>query len=460
MTFQQENNLLLKNILEERFFKHWRQPYDATEKTLQSEASLELYLTSLCDQHCEYCYLVKYPDLYPAEVNKPEIIKKNLKILYNWIIENNFYIPQIDFFTGEIWASKFGWDVLEITLDALARGAKLPYFLVPSNCSFCLSEEKTMKIQHYIEEFKKYGSCLQFSISIDGKILDNESRPLVNTNLIKTDEYYERIFLFAQHNNFKFHPMVAANSVHKWIENYKWWEQELAKYPPLHPADIMMLEVRNNNWGQESMDAYNAFMKFLIDNDIQKFSNIETFIENIFNFRQDIRINDAYVPYWPSESITFAPCTIPSQLTVRVGDLSLPPCHRTAYNKLLYGRFITQDNKIIDIEANNVYTAQRILLGNTKTVSFKCDGCVLNDYCLKGCFGEQWEDNADPFMPSTNVCWFFEEKWKFLVGYFYDLGIVKICKEKYNPFFMRYPMIKSFIDFCERVNDHYGLGKS
>ena len=459
ITFQEENNLLLKTILEERFFKPWSLPKDTKNLTLQSEASLELFLTNACDQHCSYCYLVKYPDLYPVEARNPEQIKKNLKIIYKWILKNNYYIPQLDFFTGEIWATQFGLDVLQITLDALIAGMQVPYMVIPSNCSFCLNPKQTARIQHYIDEFKKYGTTLQFSISVDGKVIDNESRPFNNEALAKSDEYYENIFLFAQHNNFYFHPMVAASSVSKWIENYKWWKTEFKKYN-MNIYNLMMLEVRNNDWTEQAVSDYNNFMKYLIDQGLEEsHNNIELFTKKLFNIVENPEESN-YIPYSPSEIITFAPCTIPSQLTIRVGDLAIPPCHRTAYNKLLYGKFITENDEIVSIEANNIYTAQKILLGNTLTTHFKCDACVIKPYCLKGCFGEQWEDNADPFMPSTNVCWFFEKKWTFLVSYFYDIGIVKYCKENFNPFHIHYPRIKQFIDFCEGVNQQYELGKS
>ena len=109
--FEKEQDELLKFVLDERFFKVWTTPEDKTaeELSLWGDTSLELYLTSTCNQKCEYCYLVKY-DLYPQEYNKPEIIMKNLEIIYNWILDNNYYIRETEFFSGEIWHTKFGLD--------------------------------------------------------------------------------------------------------------------------------------------------------------------------------------------------------------------------------------------------------------------------------------------------------------------------------------------------------------
>ena len=86
----------------------------ATKKVNFTLQTLELYITSTCNQSCEYCYLCKYPDLYPAEYNKPELIKKNLKILLDYLIVNKCQIPILDLFSGEIWHNQYGWDILEI----------------------------------------------------------------------------------------------------------------------------------------------------------------------------------------------------------------------------------------------------------------------------------------------------------------------------------------------------------
>lgn len=461
-TFANENDALLKTILNERFFKIWQEParnpnFDP-DTSMWQDTKLELFVTSSCNQKCEYCYLVKHQELYPKEINDPVAIKHNLTILYDWLIENEFFISEIEFFSGEIWHSQFGWDILDITLDAIRKGLKTLYILIPSNCSFCLDRNAMAKIQHYIDTFKQYDVDLGFSISIDGQIVEDESRPLNNKALVKNNEFYENVFLFAKHNNFYFHPMVSSSNVSKWIDNYKWWVEMFDKYS-LDEKDIMMLEVRNNDWTEQSIQDYNNFMNYLIDRDITRADGMENWANSIFG-AYDLKIRDGYVPYWINENINIPPCTIPLELVIRLGDLSLPPCHRTAYNKLLYGKFVVENDKIADIQAINVYTAMRILLGNNITNSFKCDNCPFNKYCLKGCFGAQWEVNQDPFMPIENVCWFFTEKWKNLVKKYYDVGLIDYLKNNFLPANPRYFMAKEVIDFSERVNQIYGLGKS
>jgi hypothetical protein len=47
------------------------------------------------------------------EYNNKELIFNNLEILLNWIKKNNYYIPQIELYSGEIWHTDFGLDILE-----------------------------------------------------------------------------------------------------------------------------------------------------------------------------------------------------------------------------------------------------------------------------------------------------------------------------------------------------------
>ena len=79
-------------------------------------------------------------------------------------------------------------------------------------------------------------------------------------------------------------------------------------------------------------------------------------------------------------------CTLGSMLCIRAGDLAIVPCHRTSYDKFILGKFIVEDDKIIGAEAKNLP-----LLNSTYRSSFalkpKCDTCVYEKYCLRGCLG-------------------------------------------------------------------------
>lgn len=447
--FQKEQNALLKTMLDARYFNPWRTSRNANQKSLWNDANLEIFITNTCNQHCEYCYLVKYGDLYPGDVS-PDHLLKNLRIVYQNIIDKNFHIPKIEFFTGEIWQTKFGLDVLDVTYEYLRKGMQVDWFLIASNFSFLLDKEQTQRIQQYIDKFKDIGHLLCFSASVDGKIVDEMERPL-NSKKVRDDEFYENMFCFCKHNNFGFHPMVASQSAPYWIENYKWWYERL-EYWDLDANDLMMLEVRNADWTPETMAAYNSFMDYLIDDFIAKKCNgdIQLFSNVLFNVRdiKNVRIS-GYIPWALGECDSFAGCTVATDLTLRLGDLAICPCHRTCYDKYLYGKIVLDDNdKMIDIEAVNPQMAIAILMCNLNTGIPKCDTCIFNYCCLKGCFGSQIEVNGDPMYPIQNVCDFFASKYSHLIEKYKALGVVDYLRT-ISPMELDYPLVGKFLNFVD-----------
>lgn len=451
--FQQEQNQLLKTVLDLRYFQPWKE--ENNQYSLRNDANLEIFITPSCNQHCEYCYLVKYDGLYPKEINNKDTILNNLKILYDYIIEQKYHIPKIEFFTGEIWHTNFGLEILEITYQYLQKGLNVDWFMIASNCSFVADDIQLQRIQSYINKFKEIGNQLIFSISYEGRPLEEESRPS-NTNLVKDDEYCEKLFAFAKHNNYYFHPMVSANNVYKWIENYNWYKEQLAKYGMNVFERVMMLEVRNANWTEKACDDYCNFLNYIIEDYIETCCNgdIKKFAKHLMSVRlsnqeEEQNLIKGYVPFCVSETDSFIGCTCATDLTVRLGDLAICPCHRTSYNTYLYGKFVVENNKIVDIEANNPQMAIKIIMSNFNLASFGCDKCVYNFCCLKGCYGSQLETMGDPFIPIPNICHFFDRKMSFLFKKYEELGIIDYYKT-FTPYERDYERVKRFLDTYKR----------
>lgn len=446
--FDKEQDELLKVVLNERFFYPWQDDGEG-ETSLRNDANLEIYITNACNQKCEYCYLTKYEGLYPSDQRSPAHLLKNLQILYDFILEHNYHIPKVEFFSGEIWHTQFGLDVLDLTEKYIEKGMRVDWFLIASNCSFIFDKVQTQRIQHYINRFRELGSDLCFSASVDGKVIEQMERPS-NNGAIRTDEYYEDLFAFCKHNGYGFHPMVASQSVKYWIENHKWWEEQFKKWD-MDIFNLMMLEVRNADWTDESIKAYCDFMDYLIDKYLNDrchgdkilFANCLAHIRN----QQGIELG-GYVPWAFPETDTFAGCTVATDLTVRVGDLAICPCHRTAYNKYLYGKFVVENDKIVDIEANNPQMAIKILMTNFETCINGCDKCEFNQYCLKGCYGSQLETMGDPFIPIPNVCKFFKAKNGHLLQKYKEMGIIDYLKTV-TPYEYGYDKIKKFLNMVK-----------
>lgn len=430
--FQKEQDELLKTILKLRFFNPWKQLVtNQDDRSLMLDSNLELYITNKCNQKCEYCYLHDNNELYPEECNNHETIIHNLELLYEYFIANDFYIPLIDMFSGEIWHTQLGWDVLETTLEYIKRGLNFGSILIASNCYFVNNPKTLQKIQNYINEFNRIQHPIVFSISADGKILDNKGRPRVNDESY-TDEYYDNLFAFAKYNNFYFHPMVSSHNVKYWIENYEWWKERHAYYH-LDIQNMMLLEVRNDDWTEESINDYCKFITYLADDFLKNecHNNIELFANAVLNIRgynPNNPIIEGYVPWAITRTDTFNGCTVATHLTVRLGDLAICPCHRTSYAKYLYGKFVVEDDMIVDIKARNPQMAIKILMGNMLTTMHGCDVCLYKNCCLKGCFGSQLESNKDPFFPNKTVCAFFRKKYSTILQYYKDKGIIDYYK--------------------------------
>lgn len=451
--FQKEQDELLKMVLDLRYFNPWRKAgREGFDKySTVNDTSLELYLTSTCNQNCEYCYLQKYPELYPAEFNKKDLIMKNLDILYNWIIEQQMYIPKIDLFCGDIWQWEWGLEFFQKTWDAIDRGLVTDCISIPSNCSFVRDWEQTCKIQKWIDKFRARGIELCFSISVDGKIIEDVNRPFKSQKeQEKDDEFYDRILLFATHNGYGFHPMVAAVTVEKWIENHKWWEEIFKRYDCDVDDKLMMLEVRNHDWTKEKMQAYVDFMKYLIDRQVKRHGSVESFAKSLFGLAPGYV--GGYVPFAPAPLDTFAGCTVCNSLTVRLGDMAIAPCHRQAYNKFLYGHFKLEDDKIVGLIANNPQHAIRILMANNNICHWGCDTCDIARYCLKGCYGAQYEATNDPFIPDPMVCEFFRYKWKGLMNYYQEIGVLDVLRQ-IGPYSEQFEDIQEFLRMYERLKD-------
>lgn len=430
MSFKSENNKLLKFILDAAFFAGW------SDENCQSDldngariSSLELYVTSECNQKCEYCYLSRYGDkLYPPEVRDDKTILHNLDILLKYAVKNWPHLKHIDIFSGEIVGTQLFFDVLDIIKKYKKQGLSVTGIIVPTNCSFIHSQEITEKIQNYINDFlTNYGISLVFSASIDGYVIEDFSRPQKIYHKRDMD-FYHKVFQFMKKNDFCAHPMIAACSVDKWIENYKWFIDMCDQYDLNVLQRVMTLEVRNDDWTDEAIKCYQEFLRFYCDyhfkhyynNDSKKFAKMTLGLTDESN---------GYTNFLLLDATQFPTCSVAYQLTVRLGDLSIAPCHRTAYPEFLYGKFIVKDDEIVDIEANNPVIATKILLSNQRKVHHGCDTCWNVNNCIRGCFGAQYEYGDEPFMPLHSVCKMLKAKTRCLIQWYKEHGIMDAIKQ-------------------------------
>lgn len=445
MNFKEQNKDVLKFILNERFFKVWkREEY----QNLWNLTNLELFITSTCNQKCQYCYLDQHGnELYPQEFNNKDLIITNLITILNWSISEHFYIHTLDLFSGEIWQSSFGLEVLDLIYKACLNGLQVAEIMVVSNCSFVMDKYQLGEIQKRINKFNEINTRLCFSISVDGAIVENYSRPLKN-GTEKQKDYYDELFCFAKKNNFYFHPMISPQNIKDQIENMKWWISQCQKYDMEYSRVVMCLEVRNNTWTDENIEDFKKLQDFLFNYEFSKFNSpIKYLMYNLND--EDYSTDKCYMQQLLLNQPNVPNCGSSTNLTIRLGDLAIVPCHRTCYDKYIYGYLKFENNKLIDIDVINPYMAIRVLLFNNNN-SLGCSSCLYNDFCAKGCFGAQIEENNDPFVPSSNLCHFFDEKYSHLINLYEKYGIIDICKQ-IDKNYKNYSQIACILNLYEGV---------
>ena len=403
MTWNEENDILIKNQFDIVMNK-------ISQKNKKYKV-LELYITDVCNQKCEYCYLIKHQnELYPKEYRSQETILNNLKIFLNYLLENNYdSIPEFSIFTGEIWHTDFGLKVLEEIYNYCLKAKNPPFsIMIPSNFTFILNDNQTQKIEEWINKFGELKTYIHFSCSIDGLILENKNRPFndLSQNYIKNqEEHYEKIFKWCKKMCFGFHPMVNSYSIEDWKEQYKWWIDKFVEHGFDVYKNSMFLEVRNDEWTHDKIFSYLDYLNFATDYLLNKYFN-KDYIELLhFMLNINLPVTGNYVNVQLLRQ-SYGMC-------IRLGDLSWVPCHRTSYEPFVYGKFKVENGKIVGLEGKNTTLATAIYSLGYKGHP-KCDTCAIGDLCLRGCYGAQFESNQELFYPCSTVCDLFFAKNLFL----------------------------------------------
>jgi len=417
LTFQQENNQLVNSFLERTYFKAWKEP---TNVNLQNFSRAEIYLSSKCNLKCKYCYHTNFGEqLYSSEIISYDRILQNLELLCDWWIENKM-APKIDFFSGEPFVQKLGFDALDLILDKFADAEKKPVLIcAPTNFTFILNSEITKKVERLIEKSKKIGIRLALSASFDGKYCE-ENRPSKIGIDNRDDEYYDKCFKFAVKHKFGFHPMVYSELIENWVDNFLWFQSYFKKYD-LPFFNIYLLEVRNVEWTDWQIKEYMKFIEFLIEWTFKHpcKSDPKKFMKFLFTLKG---YNILSAPL--TNTGRGIGCSLQSCLYIRMGDLAIVPCHRTSYPQNTLAKFIVENNKIVGIEAVN----PELLIG-TKTFHYysqpQCEVCTIKYLCQAQCLGSMLEVTGDMFSPIPMVCKLFHAKMMAMIKGFKKVNMYK-----------------------------------
>lgn len=431
LTYQEEKNACLEYMLN-KIYSIFQADVESRSEAIQ-KCGLEMYLTPDCNQSCSYCYLCKYKDeLYPKQYRDPELILKNLRIFLDYCIEKKLNPPRFDLFSGEIWDTQFGYDVLQVVYEATVKGFKPEVIVIPSNFSFVLKDEALAIIDDYMNKFKQINIRVCWSCSNDGKYIDAMTRPFNNEEEYElkkgTDAYYDRIFKFCEKWQLGFHPMVSAHGIEYWRDNFDWWMDKVIRYNTDALSGIMFLEVRNDDWTEEKIHHYLLYLNHCVDYYDNFFKTHPIFAQDPNAFRKWIhhqltKHSGSYSPLFLTSRQPYPGCTIQRTLAVRMGDLAIVPCHRTSYQELVGGYYIVENDKIVGVQAENIQMMNQIWCNNMSGMS-KCGSCPYTDYCLKGCYGAQLEATGELLYPCSTVCDLYQARLIFLYHKYKKLNLI------------------------------------
>lgn len=455
ITYEQDNKDFANYLLNTYFFSQFK----------KGHKKLEVFLTGICKANCDYCYLKKNQKyLFPKELHNNDLIINNLQILMDWYVENEFCCP-IDVFSAEWLTTPIADRVIDCfynTFSKVPQNKRPPVIIAADNMQFVKDDVATEKVQSYIDKLKSLGIVFALSASVDGKYCDYGRTD-------NDDEYYQKLNQFMLKNNIKFHPMVSADNVKYQIDNFMWFKET---FDPQVVAELMMLEVRNGDWTDESIYELLRFCDFVVD---YKFNNEfnqdkKRFLKYVLDIRDeevgpehDVSYNNISLHtsniFYATDSMN---CSHYGTLCVRVADLTVAPCHRLYYPELKIGEFqLSEDNKIIGFNPNNV---ELLVLGCTTKRSClpHCEKCKFQDLCVGFCQGASYEAYKNLLVPQIQVCKMYRAKISFLIKKFDSMGLFEyldvLDHQSLSPERKRYlkDVIKSVLEnqegFCHECN--------
>lgn len=419
-TYLDQNNQVANIMLERIYYKPFR----------EGRKDLEIFLLGQCSAQCKYCYLHKYgKDLYPQEYSSFELILQNYELILNWYVKNKF-TNAISLFSAE-WLDKkdFCNNIFSITYKVFSTSEYKPKeIIIPSNLQFLKNKEITNLIQNWIDKLQTdLNIHVLISGSIDGKYCDDDRTSC-------DDDFYLTCNEFFKKNDYRFHPMVSSFNVKNWIDNYTWWRTQMLNGLP---QTLMMLEVRDETWTNDSIVQLLEFLNYQIDyqfetdfhNDKKEFLKYLLRIENKYNnyfpnyHNIGLSLSNSY------DNTDTINCSVNHNcLVIRAGDLAVIACHRQGYEELVLGKYNIENNEITDF---NVKRLELFIAYNHLKQSNlpHCESCSYNTICPGFCLGNSYENYKNPFIPTKEVCEMYKSKFNFLIQKYYNMGLFEYLDE-------------------------------
>lgn len=426
MTKYEQDKQLIKDVLERHYFQKWREDI---------ESAIEIYVYGLCKSNCKYCYLKKHQEeIYPTELNDISTIIHNFELVIDWYIKNKF-ICMIDFFSAEWLTTPLFEPMMQIMYDKFKNTKFRPFRIIAAdNMQFLWDEEKTKQIRNWFDKFKEELNIeFTLSASVDGYYCDQD-------RVLGNDVFYKRLWDFMEDYDLRAHPMVSSYNIHNWIDNYIWWQNN-APYKIARP--LTMLEVRDSTWDKKSIQELITFTDFLVDYQFEHFFNKNKldFLKYVlgFNLRKEYPYSDPgynSIGILSTDYVTgqdHMACSFNHQCGIRLGDLTIAPCHRLWYKEFLIAQLQTnkENNQIIDIAPLNITLG--IVKARIKTSCLPhCESCPFVGICIGFCMGQAYEHHKNFLIPTKEVCDLYKAKLTFLIYKYQQMGLWELLPQIQN----------------------------
>lgn len=398
--YEQENQMLADDFLQTYFFNSFHKSVKGPSKK-----DLELIISPKCNLGCRYCYIHKHrKDIFDENIFNEEITLKNLKLVLSWMEKHEFN-PNLDLFSGELFAQEIGFKILEIIYEHEARIApdlRCQAITIPTNFTFLNSDELTTRIKDLQAKFLELDIFLFLSASFDGLHME-QNRPYTKNldfklNIDRDEAYYDKVFEFCSEQHCGLHPMIYSKNIEHWKDNFLWFQEMMEKHD-IAWEYLYLLNVRNEEWDDESISQYMKFIEFLYDWTFEKVGNDPELLVNFilkahgFNILQTpFSIND--------RGLT---CGLQQSLNLRLSDLMIYPCHRTGYEQYYCGQFVPDENEVLKYQ--NKRAELLITAYSVHKEGFPgCAECPVNILCTGQCIGACHESNNNLFVPIPTVC--------------------------------------------------------
>lgn len=334
----------------------------------------------------------------------------NVQLLINYLLENNFIITgwRISA-THNLFNKDYIFQILDILYTYFKKINKNGVIIFPNNYEFIANQNQKNIFGNYIIAFSEIGVKIVTPYQVNFCDCNNNN------------SIFDFLQLYEQELN-----LIITNNLEKYYDNYYYWKQIILKYNLKLPNIILD---KNIDWKETDYPLLKSLIQLRIQDRFNYFHyDIEKFTKHIFNNDNTIlKIADKddllKIEYYDKIKNNILPCKLSNSLTINTEDLIIQACCGLSHNIFKGGKFLIENNKIVDIiaeEGINGYINQKIANAH---FMLDCYACTDKYFCQKGCRALQFKYSTEPYLPIKDICSIQQIILNTLIENYHNLGI-------------------------------------